>query len=109
MLQTQMQRRRSQSVRQTRPQRVLRFAVLQIIASMQRRFLLDGRQWIKGSLSGVQTKIEYYPIAFASACHGIVITDAYGYNQVGAEVLNNTSFKIYTTNDIGYFALLIGN
>ena len=66
-------------------------------------------QWVKGSLSDATTKIEYYPIAFASICYGIVIADAYGYNQVGAEVLNNTSFKIYTTNDIGYFALLIGN
>ena len=66
-------------------------------------------QWVKGSLSDATTKIEYYPIAFASICYGIVIADAYGYNQVGAEVLNNTSFKIYTTNNIGYFALAIGN
>lgn len=65
-------------------------------------------QWIKGSLSGTTTKIEYYPIAFTSTCYGITIADAFGYNTVGAEVLNNTSFKIYTTSDIGYFALIIG-
>ena len=70
---------------------------------------LSTLQWVKGSLSDATTKIEYYPIAFASICYGIVIADAYGYNQVGAEVLNNTSFKIYTTNNIGYFALAIGN
>ena len=65
-------------------------------------------QWIKSSLSGAQTKIEYYPIAFISTCYGIVIADAFGYNQVGAEVLNNTSFRVYTISDIGYFALIIG-
>ena len=65
-------------------------------------------QWIRGSLTGATTKIDYYPIAFTNTCYMGIITDAYGYNNIGVGVLNNTCFKIYTTGDIGYGALFIG-
>lgn len=69
---------------------------------------LGYKQWIKGSLTGATTKIDYYPIAFPNTCYMGIITDAYGCNSVGAEVINNTCFKIYTSGDIGYSALFIG-
>lgn len=89
MLQTQMQRRRSQSVRQTRPQRVLRFAVLQIIASMQRRFLLDGRQWGFVNMTNtnmlVTTPVSFntYLIGLACDSGGGVFAKGISYNSAG--------------------------
>ncbi|WP_211182049.1 hypothetical protein, partial [Megasphaera elsdenii] len=65
-------------------------------------------QWGKGSLTGATTKIDYYPVSFPSTCYGIFISDAFGCQDVGAEVINNTCFKIYAPGDIGYVALLIG-
>lgn len=65
-------------------------------------------QWRKGSLTGATTKIDYYPVSFPSTCYGIFISDAFGYLAVGAEVINNTCFKIYTSSDIGYAALFVG-
>lgn len=65
-------------------------------------------QWIRGSLTGATTKIDYYPIAFLNTCYMGIITDAYGYKNIGVEVINNTCFKIHTTGDIGYDALFIG-
>lgn len=71
-------------------------------------YFLLGIQWVKGSLTGATTKIDYYPVSFTSTCYGIFISDAFGYLAVGAEVINNTCFKIYTTGNIGYAAFFIG-
>lgn len=65
-------------------------------------------QWGKGSLTGATTKIDYYPVSFTSTCYGIFISDAFGYLAVGAEVINNTCFKVYTSGDVGYVALFVG-
>lgn len=75
---------------------------------MPNGLLLGYRQWGKGSLTGATTKIDYYPVSFTSTCYGIFISDTFGYLAVGAEVINNTCFKIYTSGDIGYVTLFIG-
>lgn len=75
---------------------------------MHMLLFMGNKQWVKGSLTGATTKIDYYPVSFTSTCYGIFISDAFGYLAVGAEVINNTCFKIYTTGNIGYAAFFIG-
>ena len=111
MLQTQMQRRRSQSVRQTRPQRVLRFAVLQIIASMQRRFLLDGRQW-GNCIAYSNSEKKLFPLIF-NKVFAMVAVHSTGsvsdYKAFALYEITSTGFQVATeTYQIGLRYVAIG-